>query len=103
MKYRRTCSQYSEVSLGNPGGVPHCRIYGIEPNCEICKRPDRTNADYIRKMTDLQLARFLADGCSPERECPTARDGPYPKDDDIENCTKCWLKWLEQEEGGNNG
>ena len=60
MKYKTDCPCYSEVNMGNPGGVPHCSQYGLEPDCENCKRPKRTKADRVRAMTDNELAEYMA-------------------------------------------
>ena len=95
MKYKTDCPCYSEVYMGNPGGVPHCSQYGLEPDCENCKRPKRTKADRIRAMTDEELAEWINDLFygfldNPGRceECVF---------DSIDRCTQCWLEWLRQE------
>lgn len=59
MRYKTDCPCYSEVNMGNPGGVPHCSHYGLEPDCENCKRPKRTKADRVRGMSDEELAEFM--------------------------------------------
>lgn len=95
MKYKTDCPCYSEVNMGNPGGVPHCSRFGLEPDCENCKRPKRTKADRIRAMTDEKLAEFLekVGGCGPyfDKEYCNNNNG-------CPEGSNCWLDWLRQEE-----
>lgn len=94
MRYKTDCPCYSEVYMGNPGGVPHCSQYGLEPDCENCKHPKRTKADRVRAMTDEALAEFLekVGGCGP------SFDNAYCNN--VNGCpegSNCWLEWLRQE------
>lgn len=92
MKYKTDCPCYSEVNMGNPGGVPHCSHYGLEPDCENCKRPKRTKADRVRSMTDNELAKWIVQ----QTFCPYDRG---IDDDHVckSSCKQCWLEWLRQE------
>ena len=47
-----------------------------------------TNADFIRAMTDEELAVLLQNSCCR----PDLMDCPQ-----IVDCEKCWLDWLKQE------
>lgn len=53
--------------------------------------PKQTNADRIRAMNDEELAKELK-GIG----CPGICRTKY-REDDIEQCYKCWLDWLRQE------
>ena len=56
MSYRTKCKMYDEVNMGNPGNVPYCSATGtFEPDCDKCNRPNITNGDRIRSMTDEEL------------------------------------------------
>lgn len=55
-----------------------------------------TNADRIRKMSDEELAKLLAD-CSDCASC--YRDEPSNCGTE-ETCVKAFLEWLRQTEGG---
>lgn len=57
----------------------------------------KTNADRIRAMSDEELAELLAKGCHETRNCPTIIVGPFPYDDVVESCEKCWLEYLHKE------
>lgn len=87
MKYKTDCPCYSEVYIGNPGGVPHCSHFGLEPDCENCKRPKRTKADCIRAMTDEELAKKI----SGIEQFALTTDGAWSPEK--------WLDWLRQEAG----
>lgn len=52
-----------------------------------------TNADKLRKMSDEELATFIA---SSDDRCP---DGHFLGDYDCMSmrCEDCWIDWLEQE------
>ena len=91
MRYRKTCALYDEVNMGNPGNVSWCSDKGLEPDCENCTRPDETNADRIRGMTDEELAHFM----TPENykfPCPqNHNDCQY----ELIPCWMCWAMWLK--------
>ena len=63
--------------------------------------PPKTRADYIRAMTDEELAILIGDNIDCEickltfdpedRECPRS----FSKH--IKNCADIWLNWLKQE------
>lgn len=94
MKYKTDCPCYSEVYMGNPGGVPHCSQYGLEPDCENCKRPKRTKADRIRAMTDEELADFINDAEFGFLDRPGMCD--VCDHHVVKACRDCWLEWLKQ-------
>ena len=96
MKYRTNCKMYDEVYMGNPGAVPWCKIHGLEPDCENCTRPSKTNADRIRSMSDEELAALCESGCPPRRGCPDLTKEDVDKSYH-ELCQKCWLDWLKEE------
>lgn len=48
-------------------------------------RPPVTNGDYIRTMSNDELAAFYA-----ANQCPLGAEG-FP-----DNCGECWLAWLQQ-------
>lgn len=85
MRYKTDCPCYSEVNMGNPGGVPHCSHFGLEPDCENCKRPKRTKADCIRAMPDEELA----DAFMAAEKYGRIHNGQRTKE--------WWLDWLKQE------
>jgi len=55
--------------------------------CRKMRTVKPTNADYIRAMTDEELAEFLI-----EYRC--VHKAPHCMEAD---CTQCWLGWLKQE------
>ena len=68
--------------------------------CEDChgigfSRVPRTNADRIRAMSDIEIAKLfvnaVSDGCPPKMEWDCAKD-EYGWD----ACDACWCKWLQQ-------
>lgn len=69
------------------------------PGYDKCKdyRPDCTNADRIRSMTDDQLHKFIVsltyDGwtfaCSNPPECDPAPENEH-------KCAECLKRWLQQ-------
>lgn len=75
-----------------------CSCGGDESKCDFYAyvreraRPKTTNADKVRTMTDIELAKFFAeigtDKCAPGRY-----DCCYPWD----HCNECWLDWLKDE------
>lgn len=61
------------------------------------KSPIYTNADYIRAMTDKELAEFIL---SIRGHCRAATIGPIvcPYIENFQtDCNKCWCDWLKQE------
>lgn len=98
MKYRTDCKMYSLVNMGNPGGVPHCSIKGLEPDCQNCQRPSNTNVDILHTMTDEQFAHWLVERVTDSPWCkPDAPVDPETKRCQIWDCEKCALDWLRQE------
>ena len=84
MIYRTNCKMYTEVNVGNPGDVPCCSLTGkLEPDCSKCERPNITNADRIRAMTDEEMAAWL---CEISGWLSLYEDKEHPI-----------LKWLQQE------
>lgn len=51
-----------------------------------------TNADRIRQMTDIQLAKWV---CTVHGSC--VKFCPMAKDCDGIDCDGAWLDWLKQE------
>lgn len=54
-----------------------------------------TNAEYIRNMTDDEMAEYFSvnewDGCPPFVECDALANGW-----NIEDCIECWKNWLKK-------
>ena len=79
----RKCQRFGACYFDNEDCI------GFEPKT-------MTNADRIRSMTDIQLAKWV---CSVHGTCP--RFCPMASDCDGENCDGAWLEWLKKaaEEG----
>lgn len=54
-----------------------------------------TNADYIRSMTDEELAKFLLEAIRGS-DCFGEGVFPYHPCPQDQNCEKCGLSWLKQ-------
>lgn len=52
-----------------------------------------TNADYIREMTDEELAQIIAVNV----DCGKCMDFLSPNDYAVKPCKCAWLDWLKQE------
>lgn len=88
--YRTECTMFDEVYMGNPGKVPYCNERDqFEPDCTNCERPNVTQADKIRSMTDEELADLLV-----------STDGDFPpncEDVPVRKLEAYWLDWLRRE------
>lgn len=58
--------------------------------CSFFKPKVITNDEYIRQMSNIELANAFADACPPNmnKKCIGSLR---------EDCFKCWLEWLESE------
>lgn len=64
-------------------------------NCGYMKRTLESNADHIRNMDDIELAKEFN---SHQLGCPPGQCTHYLTDlvDHGYSCTQCWLDWLKQ-------
>lgn len=65
---------------------------GYTRGCNTFHLTRKTNADYIRAMTDEELAFRLK-----EITCPFRYGGKVNCNIDNKGCYQCWLDWLKQE------
>lgn len=69
--------------------------YDGEHSCATNNFIAKTNADRIRDMRSVELARLLvdavADGCPPNKDWDCAKD-----DYGWDGCEACWERWLQQ-------
>ena len=84
MSYKTDCKMFDRVYMGNPGAVPWCKIRGVEPDCDSCARPSKTNADRIRAMSDEELAGWIYGV-----EMTARLFGPRSKN--------MWFDWMKEE------
>lgn len=66
---------------------------GIPPTEYEAKPKPMTNGDRIRRMTDEELAKFIA----PLASCPHCYARRVNIEDCGYDCKKAWLDWLKQE------
>ena len=55
--------------------------------------PPKTNGDFIRSMSDEELADWLGVYCNAQK----AQEVGKPCVSGIGSCEECWLDWLKQE------
>jgi hypothetical protein len=66
--------------------------------CPVCGHDEvigtRTNAEYIRELTDEEMAEWFDEHCCDAMWCtvPPKEDCPPHKE-----CVKCILEWLREE------
>ena len=102
VNYCDECEQFEIV-----GNAAYCKASGklIHPimlmrgqgtgpawNCKKRIKPV-TNADRIRRMTDEELAKFIA----PLASCPHCYARKVNIEDCGYDCKKAWLDWLKEE------
>lgn len=63
--------------------------YSLAKNKEPFKNKKETNTEYIRKMSDRELAKWL----SKLDDCPSTK---YESNCDNQ-CALCWFDWLKSE------
>lgn len=98
---KEDCYWYEEWQDMN-AHIPYCRCKRadfIKPqDCENCEQYHSkykpTNADHIRRMTDEELAEFIAYNTSCQT-CVVRKGESY--ECQYTNCSTAWLDWLKQE------
>lgn len=97
MKCKNCKNLNSQIDWINGIKYPWCYVINDCPDIEFereCNKYDgKTNADRIRRMTDEELAEFLAYGISWREICKVCGVDC----DDEGNCKSGVLKWLQRE------
>lgn len=97
-RFCETCRYARYATTGNTGvlycmgqkGMPRTNPYDF---CDSWKSAALTNADRIRSMSDEKMSEFFSELSWLACWLKTKREDCRG----VENCTNCWLGWLQRE------